>query len=79
MRKFNRKLETVATVGLDLKNVSQVHDVDAAGNVVVNKPIGRGKLVAFFANCRNAWSAWRPVPRRTIGGVRSPRSAMTCA
>src|SRR3984957_16882628 len=50
MRKSISKLETVTTVGLDLaKNVMQVHAVDAAGNIVVNKPIRRGKLVAFFA------------------------------
>ena len=50
MRKSIRNLETVTTAGLDLaKNVMQVHAVDAAGNVLVNKPIRRGKLVAFFA------------------------------
>ena len=50
MRKSISKFETVTTVGLDLaKNVMQVHAVDAAGNVVVNKPIRRGKLIAFFA------------------------------
>ena len=51
MRKSISKLETVTTVGLDLaKNVMQVHAVDAAGNVVVNKPVRRGKLIAFFAS-----------------------------
>jgi transposase len=49
MRKLIIKLETVTTVGLDLaKNVMQVHAVDAAGNLVVNRPIRRGKLLAFF-------------------------------
>lgn len=50
MRKSISKLETVTTVGLDLaKNVFQVHAVDGQGNVVVNKAIGRAKLLAFFA------------------------------
>ena len=50
MRKSISKLETVTTVGLDLgKNVMQVHAIDAAGNLVVNKPVRRGKLIAFFA------------------------------
>jgi hypothetical protein len=55
MRKSNSKLETVTTVGLDLaKNVMQVHAVDAAGNVVVNKPIRRGKLgVRVFRGFRD--------------------------
>ena len=50
MRRSISKLETVTTVGLDLaKNVMQFHAVDAAGNVIVNKPLRRGKLLAFFA------------------------------
>jgi len=50
MRKSISKFEAVTTVGLDLaRNVMQVHAVDAAGNLVVNKPIRCGKLLAFFA------------------------------
>ncbi len=40
----------VATIGLDpAKHVFQVHGVDAAGTVLVRKPLRRSKLLAFFA------------------------------
>jgi len=51
MEKCISKLATVTTVGLDLaKNVFQVHAIDAQGVVVVNKAIGRAKLLEFFAS-----------------------------
>jgi len=50
MRESISKLETVTTVGLDLaKNVFRVHAIDGQGNVVVDKALGRAKLLAFFA------------------------------
>lgn len=40
----------ISTIGLDLaKTVFQVHGVDAGGRVVMNKPLRRSRLVAFFA------------------------------
>ena len=40
----------VTTIGLDLaKNIFQLHGVDADGNVVVRKKLGRAGLLAFFA------------------------------
>ena len=43
-------METAVTIGLDLgKSVFQVHGVSAAGAVVVQRRLTRGKLLAFFA------------------------------
>src|ERR1700733_6983034 len=43
-------MDTVVTIGLDLgKSVFQVHGVSAAGAVVVQRRLTRGKLLAFFA------------------------------
>ncbi len=40
---------TVKTVGLDLaKDVFQVHGISENGRVILNKPIKRAKLLAFF-------------------------------
>ena len=40
----------ITTIGLDLaKSVSQVHGIDAAGQVVVRKSIRRAQMLAFFA------------------------------
>jgi transposase len=40
----------VSTVGLDIaKSVFQIHNVDAAGAVVMRKRITRAKLFEFFA------------------------------
>jgi transposase len=42
---------SVTTVGLDVaKHVFQVHCVDASSRVVVNKSVGRSKLLEFFAS-----------------------------
>src|SRR5271166_2791719 len=84
MRKSIGKLETVTTVGLDLaKNVFQVHAVDGQGNVVVNKAIGRAKLLAFFAAlpkclvgmeaCASAHHWGREIA--ALGGLRGLRGA----
>ena len=43
-------METAVTIGLDLgKSVFQVHGVDGGGEVVVQRRLTRGKLLAFFA------------------------------
>ena len=42
-------MKEVITIGLDLaKNVSQVHGVDAEGNVVIRKQLRRRQLMPFF-------------------------------
>jgi transposase len=39
----------ITMIGLDIaKNVFHVHGVDAAGNVVISKPLRRARVVAFF-------------------------------
>jgi transposase len=43
-------MDTVVTIGLDFgRSVFQVHGVSAAGAVVVQRRLTRGKLLAFFA------------------------------
>ena len=78
MGKSIRNLTAVTRVGLDLaKNAFQVHAVDAKGDVVVARKLGRGRLVAFF--CRASalsWSRWRRAPRPIIGGGSWPRSGI---
>ena len=40
----------IATIGLDIaKSVFQVHGEDAAGRIVIQKKLGRAKMMAFFA------------------------------
>lgn len=40
----------VSTIGLDLaKNLFQVHGVDADGNAVIRKKLGRARLLSFFS------------------------------
>ena len=40
----------VSTIGLDIaKNVFQAHGEDAAGNVIIQKRLGRKGMMAFFA------------------------------
>lgn len=42
-------MEGVVTVGLDIaKSVFQVHGVDAAGQVLVQRKLTRSKLIPFF-------------------------------
>jgi transposase len=41
----------VTTIGLDIANNSfQVHGVDGRGRVVLRKRLGRGQVLALFAN-----------------------------
>jgi len=43
-------MESAVTIGLDLgKSVFQVHGVDTAGAVVIQRRLTRGKLLQFFA------------------------------
>ena len=48
----------ITTIGLDIvKNVFQVHGIDAAEKVAVRKQLRRGQLIKFFeeigrASCR---------------------------
>jgi len=40
----------ISTIGLDLaKTIFQIHGVDAAGEVVICKPLRRGQMLPFFA------------------------------
>jgi transposase len=49
MSKVAADLSTVTTVGLDIaKHVFQVHAVDAAGKMVLNRALKRRELLAFF-------------------------------
>jgi len=44
-------MSEVSTIGLDIaKSVFQVHGVDAGGEVVVRRRIGRAKVLEFFAD-----------------------------
>ena len=43
----------LTTIGLDLaKHVFQVHAVDAAGEVVLERRLRRGQVIAFFAGLK---------------------------
>ena len=43
-------MEEIATIGLDMaKHVSQVHGVDASGNVAIKRRLRRGEVLTFFA------------------------------
>ena len=65
----------ITTIGLDIaKNAFQVHGIDATDNVVVRKQLRRSQVIAFFKAF--AWSAWKPVPPRTIGHGNLRRSVM---
>ena len=58
----------ITTIGLDIaKNVFQIYGIDAAEKVIVRKQLRRGQVTAFFEVLGAMRSAWRPVPRRTIG------------
>ena len=50
MGKSIRNFAAVTRVGLDLaKTASQVHAVDAKGEIVVARKLTRGRLLALFA------------------------------
>ena len=58
----------ITTIGLDIaKNVFQVHGIDAAEKVSSESNFAAARLWRSSRLWRHAWSAWRPVPRRTIG------------
>jgi transposase len=39
----------VTTIGLDLaKNVFQVHGIDSAGKIILQRQLRRGRVIAFF-------------------------------
>jgi len=53
---------SIKMIGLDLaKGMFQVHGVDEHGKVFLRKLVARLLLAVFFATCRPAWSAWRPL------------------
>jgi hypothetical protein len=59
---------SVVTIGLDLaKSVFQVHGVDAAGQTVLRRRLGRTDLLPFFAKQPSCLLGWRRVRARTIG------------
>jgi transposase len=69
----------VITIGLDIaKRVFQAHGVDAAGRAVVRRKLGRSEVLTSSAPCRPAWSASRPVARRSIGQARAAHSGTRC-
>ena len=69
----------VTTIGLDLaKNVFQVHGVDAAGKIIVQRQLRRGQVIEFFKKVPPVWSAWRRARRPTTGRVRYRRSGTRC-
>ena len=42
-------MQTITTIGLDIaKSVSQVHGVDAGGQVVIRRQLKRRYVLAFF-------------------------------
>ena len=72
-------MQTITTIGLDIaKSVFQVHGVGADGQVVIRRQVKRRYVLTFFRNCRHAWSASKPAPRRTIGLASSRRLAIRC-
>ena len=61
-------MKEVITIGVDLaKNVFQIHGVDDAGNVVIRRQLRRSRVCRFLRSSPVVSSAWKPVPRRTIG------------
>jgi transposase len=51
LRKPRGSIMKLTPVGVDIaKNAFQVHHVDEETGEIVNKPIKRGKFLAYFAN-----------------------------
>jgi hypothetical protein len=76
MGKSIRNLSTVTRVGLDLaKRESQVHAVDAKGEIIAVRKLTRGRLVPFFTELPPCVVAMGRVPRRITGGGNCWRSA----
>ena len=60
----------VTTIGLDIaKNVFQVHAIDTAEKVVVDRDAAR--WWSSSRRCQLAWLAWKPARRPIIGRVNS--------
>jgi hypothetical protein len=70
-------MQAVTTIGLDIaKSVFQVHGVDAGGQVVIRRQLGRhGVLPEAF---HHAWLGSRLSPRRTIGRASCRRLDIRC-
>ena len=69
----------VSTIGVDIaKSVFQVHGEDAAGKIVVERRLGRKRMIEFSPSFRRAWWRSRLAEPRTTGAARCARSAMTC-
>jgi hypothetical protein len=65
-------MQATTTIGLDIANsVFQVHGI--------RRQLKRRYVLAFLRNCRHAWLASKPAPRRAIGRGSSRRSATLCA
>ena len=63
----------ITTIGLDLaKQVFQVHGVDEAGHVVVQRRLRRAQVITYFAALPACWSAWKLRHRALLG----PRAAL---
>jgi transposase len=61
----------VSIIGLDIaKNVFQVHGEDAEGEVVVQKRLGRKRMIGFFSKLPPCVVASRLVGPPIIGAVR---------
>ena len=73
-------MKQATTIGLDIaKHVFQVHGADGAGHVLFRKRITRVKLFGFLAAQTRCVVAWKPVPVRITGRVRSLSWAIMCA
>jgi hypothetical protein len=60
----------ITTIGLDIaKNVFQVHGIDGPRRSSSESSFAAARLSRSSKLWRRASSAWKPVPRRTIGRV----------
>jgi len=65
----------VHVIGLDIaKSVFQLHGLDDAGAVVLQKRLTRARLLAFFEKLRPCLVGIEACAPRTIGLARSPAS-----
>ena len=61
-------MSQVSIIGLDIaKQVFQAHGVDASGQAVLRKKIGRSRLLPFFAAQPPCRSCWKRAAERTTG------------
>ena len=69
----------VTTIGLDLaKNIFQIHGVDADGNVVVRKKLGRAGLLAFFSKLPSCIVGHRSLCDGALLGSRTDSDWPSC-